>query len=220
MKNSRAFDLVVFDMDGTLLDSMGCLEDWIYRAVKPHCAPGLTPADITAAFGPTEKEIISRFVPAEFAQACLEDYYTIYEQEHVLRVSVYPEVDSLLKELRRIKFPAALCTGKSRRAVEISLHQLGWYDVFQTIVTGDDTRKFKPDPEGLNLILSQTRAARDRAIFIGDAPADIAAARNAGIKSGHAAWNHAASLLPPSVPAPDYRFSSPNGVSNLISKQY
>lgn len=215
MKNSRAFDLVVFDMDGTLLDSMGCLEDWIYRAVKAHSAPGLTPADITAAFGPTEKEIISRFVPAEFAQACLEDYYTIYEQEHVLRVSVYPEMDFLLNELRRAKFPTALCTGKSRRAVEISLHQLGWYDVFQTIITGDDTRKFKPDPEGLNLILAKTKAARDRAIFIGDSPADLAAARSAGLKSGHALWGAPGTPLPPGVAA-NFSLRTPQAVLPLL----
>jgi phosphoglycolate phosphatase/pyrophosphatase PpaX len=216
MKKPRAFDLIVFDMDGTLIDSMGCLEDWIYRAVKPYCAPGLKPADVSAAFGPTEKEIIARFVPADAVQACLESYYTFYEQEHVLRVRVYPEVDFLLKELRRTRVPTALFTGKSRRAVEMSLDQLGWCDIFQNIVTGDDIKRAKPDPEGLNTLLKQTAASPARTLYIGDSPSDIAAARNAGVKSGHARWGLASDIQPDGALPPDYKLTAPDGLSRLI----
>lgn len=215
MKNSRAFDLVVFDMDGTLVDSMDCLAEWIHRAIKGHCAPSVTPATITAAFGPTEKEIISRFVPPEYVQPCLEAYYDLYEQEHVLLVRVYPEIDFLLKELRRTKFPTALCTGKSRRAVEISLQQLGWYDIFQTIVTGDDTKRFKPDPEGLNLILKQTKATPGRTLFIGDSPSDIAAARNAGVRSCHAGWS-TPDIMVIDTPKPDFKALTPQYIARII----
>lgn len=209
------FDLIVFDMDGTLIDSMGCLEDWIYRAVKPYCAPGLTPADVSAAFGPTEKEIIARFVPADAVQACLESYYTFYEQEHVLRVRVYPEVDFLLKELRRMKVPTALFTGKSRRAVEMSLHQLGWDDVFQNIVTGDDIKRAKPDPEGLISLLNQTAASPARTLYIGDSASDIAAAANAGVLSAHARWC-CPGPLPADAPKPTYEFPTPQRLLSLL----
>ena len=139
----------------------------------------------------------------------------MYEQEHVLRVRVYADVDFLLKELRRTQVPTALFTGKSRRAVEISLEQLGWDDIFQTIVTGDDIKRFKPDPEGLNFILEKTKADPARAIYIGDSPSDIAAAHGAGIKSGHAQWgvDHYIGHIA------NYIFNTPNDILHHLLKR-
>jgi pyrophosphatase PpaX len=211
----RVFDLIVFDMDGTLVDSMDCLADWIYRAVKEHCPPTVTPASITAAFGPTEKAIISKFVPAELVGTCLQTYYDLYEQEHE-RMYVYPGIQPLINRMWCNKVPIALCTGKSRRAVDISLDLLQWDDVFKAIVTGDDTKEFKPDPEGLNLILQQTAADRSRTIFVGDSPADIRAASNAGVISGYAMWGLAE--IPPISEglAPNHRLLAPQDLSALL----
>jgi len=205
-----AFDLVIFDMDGTLVDSMGCLEDWIYRAVKAECPPSLMPAHISAAFGPTEERIIEKFVPAGRVAACLNAYYQLYEAEHD-RVYIYPGINELLGRIQLRGVPMALCTGKSRRAAEISLRLFGWEDHFKFIVTGDDTVRFKPDPEGLNLILAEFKTAPARTIFIGDSAADIVAADSAGVLSGHAQWGHPAPL-PPGTPSPAYTLLTPEAV--------
>lgn len=208
--NKTPFDLVIFDMDGTLVDSMGCLEDWLYRAVKAECPPSLMPAHISAAFGPTEQKIIEKFVPAGRVTACLNAYYDLYEAEHG-RVYIYPGINELLRQLQLRGVPLALCTGKSRRAVEITLDILGWEDRFKFIVTGDDTVRFKPDPEGLNLILAKFKTAPSRTIFIGDSAADIVAADSAGVLSGHAQWGHPAPL-PAGTPPPTYTFFTPQAV--------
>jgi len=211
---SNAFDLVIFDMDGTLMDSMACLADWLHRAVKDHCPPAVTPATITGVFGPTEKQIIAKFVSEDMVQPCLNAYYDLYEREHD-RIFVYPGIDKLLEAVRNQGIPMALCTGKSRRAVEISLKRLGWNSYFEVIITGDDTKRFKPDPEGLNLILSQIPAARHRTIFIGDSPADTEAARKAGIISGRAEWGLQGQI--PKVGAkPDYGFTTPQMAIDLL----
>ena len=208
------FDLIVFDMDGTLIDSMGCLEDWIYRAIKDHSAPSVNPAAVTAAFGPTEQRIIEAFVPADRAAACLDAYYALYEAEHG-RVVVYPGVDELLRQIRQRGIPMALCTGKSRRATEISLARLGWKDHFKFIVTGDDMARFKPDPDGLDQILSRGEFERSRSIFVGDTVADIAAAANAGMLSGHALWC-CPGPLPAGAPKPTYEFPTPQRLLSLL----
>lgn len=212
MKNS--FDLVIFDMDGTLLDSMGCLADWIHRAVKEHCPPSVTPASITAAFGPTERKIIEKFVAKDLVKPCLSAYHELYEREHE-RIYVYPGIDLLLRELHRKGIPLALCTGKSRRAVEISLDLLGWEDFFGEIITGDDTKIPKPDPEGLNLILERTKAARKRTIMIGDSPADTGAALNAGVAGGRAEWGKPGPL-PAGSAIPEYSFADPQDFLELF----
>lgn len=207
-------DLIVFDMDGTLVDSMGCLEDWIYRAIKDHCAPSVTPAAVTAAFGPTEPKIIEAFVPADKVAACLDAYYGLYEAEHD-RVVVYPGVGELLRQIGLRGTPMALCTGKSRRAVDISLARLGWENYFKFIVTGDDMARFKPDPDGLNQILSRGNFKRSRAIYIGDTLADMAAAAGAGILSGHARWCCPAPL-PVGAPKPSYELAAPRDLLALL----
>jgi len=212
--SNKAFDLVIFDMDGTLLDSMACLADWLHRAVKDHCPASVTPATITRAFGPTEKQIITQFVSKDLVQPCLDAYYDFYEREQD-RVFVYPGIDKLLEAVRNQGIPMALCTGKSRRAVEISLKRLRWSSYFKVIITGDDTTRFKPDPEGLNLILDQIPAARQRTIFIGDSPADTEAARKAGIISGRAEWG-LQEQVPKMIAQPDYGFATPQTVIALV----
>ncbi len=215
--SNKTFDLVIFDMDGTLLDSMTCLADWLHRAVKDYCLPSVTPATITSAFGPTEEQIITQFVSKDLVQQCLNAYYDLYAREHD-RVFVYPGIDKLLEAVRNQGIPMALCTGKSRRAVEISLVRLGWRPHFQTVITGDDTTRFKPDPEGLNLILGQILAARKRTIYIGDTAADTAAAVNAGVISGRAEWGTSGDMLPINA-HPDYRFATPHEAIDLLAAQ-
>jgi len=215
--SNKAFDLVIFDMDGTLLDSMVCLADWLHRAVKDNCPSPVTPAIITSAFGPTEEQIIEKFVSRDLVQPSLNVYYDLYEREHD-RIFVYPGIDKLLEAVRNQGIPIALCTGKSRRAVEISLDRLGWRSHFQAIITGDDTTRFKPDPEGLNLILAQIPVARKRTIFIGDSPADTEAANKAGIISGQAEWGTSENMLPMNA-QPDYRFAMSHEAINLFVAQ-
>lgn len=211
----KSFDLVIFDMDGTLFDSMGCLADWLHRAVKDHCPESVIPVTITGAFGPTEEQIITQFVSKDIVPQCLNAYYDLYEREHD-RVFVYPGIDKLLEAVRNQGIPMALCTGKSRRAVEISLERLGWSSYFQTVITGDDTKRFKPDPEGLNLILGQIPAARKRTIFIGDSSADTAAARNAAIISGRAEWG-LQGHVPMINPQADYRFKTAQAIIDMLT---
>ena len=213
--SAKPFDLIVFDMDGTLVDSMGCLADWLHRAVKAHCPSSVTPVTITKAFGPKEEKIIEQFVPKDLVKECLNAYYDLYEREHD-RVYVYQGINELLRQVQAQGIPMALCTGKSRRAVEISLDILGWESLFEIIITGDDTVRFKPDPEGLNLILGKAKASRGRTIFIGDAAADTGAARNAGIISGCVQWG-APELMPTENAHPDYLFATPQAVVDILS---
>jgi len=193
---------------------MGCLADWLHRAVKAHCPPSVTPATITKAFGPKEEKIIEQFVPKDLVRECLNAYYDLYEREHD-RVYVYPGINELLRQVQARGIPMALCTGKSRRATEISLARLGWKDHFKFIVTGDDMARFKPDPDGLDQILSRGEFERSRSIFVGDTVADIAAAANAGMLSGHALWC-CPGPLPAGAPKPTYEFPTPQRLLSLL----
>ncbi len=107
------------------------------------------------------------------------------------------------------------CTGKSRRAVEISLELMKWEEFFGEIITGDDTKNPKPDPEGANIILERTKAARKRTIFIGDGAADTGAARGAGIICGRAEWGKPGSL-PAGSAIPEYNFADPQDFLYLL----
>ena len=210
---SKVLDLVIFDLDGTLMDSMPCLGDWLGRAIMEYCPRPIKQAEIAASYGPPEQGIVAKFVPAAQVQACLDRYFSIYKSEHS-KVLAYPGITELLKELRRRGIATALCTGKGSKATYISLDHFGWRELLDVVVTGDDTKNFKPDPEGINLILGRLGADPRRTLFIGDTNADLGAAKSAGVLSGWAAWGA------PEADAKDYKadhhLASPQSVIALL----
>lgn len=209
-----ALKLIIFDLDGTLMDSMGVLGGWCLRAMGPYLPRPITMAELVAAYGPTERGIFARFVPAGKVDVCLKSYYEIYSAEHG-KIHVFPGINELFAELKRRGAAIALCTGKSRTATMISLTRFGWTGVFSTIITGDDTKRYKPDPEGLKIILGRLHADPATTMFIGDMPTDISAAKGAGVVSGWARWG-----VPNANPADykaDHVLAAPREVIALLN---
>lgn len=82
----------------------------------------------------------------------------------------------------------SIYTGKGRKAAIITLEELDIRKYFDLIVTGDDIISHKPSPEGIELFINKFNLKKDEVLMVGDAPADIKAARAAGIKVASVLW--------------------------------
>ncbi len=102
---------------------------------------------------------------------------------------LYPGIKNILERLKSKGIPLSIYTGKGRDAATITLKKLGIFNYFDLIVTGDDVKEHKPSVEGVNLFLEKFNLDKEKVLMIGDSPADINAARGAGIKIASVVWD-------------------------------
>lgn len=180
---------VLFDLDGTLIDTGPLYRETYRRAVAPHARQDLTPAEIRQDAPRCEMGFLRHVVRADAFEVCREAFYTHYEALHDRFFGgAYPGIPDVLDTIRARRHPLGIVTGKSRRAWEITLARttLGPFDV---LVFEDDVEHPKPDPAGIRLALEALRAPAASALYIGDSMQDIHAALAAGVRPVAAAWD-------------------------------
>lgn len=179
--------LAIFDLDNTLVDTMGAIEESFNVALGPHMGRHLPLKEIVSWFGPTEEVVLRQKAPPGKAAEVLADFQAAYD-ESMKRVAAYPGVMEMLERLSRAGVTLGLCTGKGRWTTECTLRHLGMNGLFASVLTGDDVKKNKPDPEPLLRIAQETGHALDATVMVGDALADVAAARAAGAMGVLVLW--------------------------------
>jgi HAD superfamily hydrolase (TIGR01509 family) len=171
------YDLVIFDLDGTILDSdesMALAFEKAYRKIYP-----------AAKKIPLHELQLRQGVP--FPKIAQElgwppDLSTAFKKESLAlidKVRLFPDVGTVLDVLHGMNIKLAILTGKDRERTLALLEQFSLVGLFAVIVCGDDPFRGKPFPDGLNHIIDAMGSCRERCVFIGDAPNDLAAARNA-----------------------------------------
>lgn len=179
----RPFDLLVFDWDGTLLDSV----DWIVECLQnAACESGLpVPTDVVArsVIGLSLDEALKAACPGidgERIGPLMDAYRRHFFTRQLTAADLFDGVSDMLGELRDAGFRLAIATGKARRGLDHALEQTGVGPLFETTRCADETAS-KPDPAMLYEILAVTGIAPHRTVMIGDSIHDLRMAANAGI---------------------------------------
>ena len=180
---------VLFDLDGTLIDTWNLYVRTMERTLKEICSEEI-PADQLATLRlNSEPRLLGYFVPPDEVgsahQRFLANYHTLHE---TCFGGVYPGVLTLLTSLRSHKFKTGIVTGKSRGAWEITRQhvRLGEFD---TLVCDEDVSTPKPDCEGLVKAMKNLDVSPSESIYVGDSKDDLEAATTAGIKFLAAEWS-------------------------------
>jgi phosphoglycolate phosphatase len=179
--------LLVFDLDGTLVDSVPDLTNSLNEILRERGYAGtLSPAEVKPMVGdgvPTlvARAFASRGGAAAEAAAALPRYVAIYEAVATQLTRPYPGVVATLAELRRRGYRCAVCTNKLQRATEVVLRELGLAAFFDGVAGGDRFSVRKPDAGHLLGLVGELRGRTDRAAMIGDSENDAAVAHNAGV---------------------------------------
>jgi pyrophosphatase PpaX len=188
----RQFSAVIFDLDGTLLDTFPAIVKAWNAAFVPLVGSEAPADEVVSHFGLPDERMITRAFPAnlndEERNAAFERYFVAYQAAHS-EIQPFAGVQELLRDLQTAQIPIGLMTGKGRRSLEITLDFFGWRSFFGNGVSGDDVEEQKPNSEGVLKVAQSLGVEAHRCAYIGDSPADIGAAQNSGMFSVVAGWH-------------------------------
>ena len=168
---------VLFDLDGTLLDSFSA-HFAAYQATFTHFGIATSLEHLLRVYSPNWLEVYRGMGLAEQHWSDADAIWLAEAARHTPQL--FPGAQELLEGLRQ-RFTLGLVTSGSSERVRRDLERNGLAGRFQVIITGGDVCQPKPDPEGLLNALGQLRVAPSQAIFVGDAAADAHMAQAAGV---------------------------------------
>jgi len=179
---------VLFDLDGTLVDTWWLYVEAYRRTLAPHFGRPLTMEDLRVLRPTSEIRLLHNAVGAEAAPAYHRAFIEHYGRLHAERCEgVYPGVPELLATLRGEERRLGLVTGKSRPAWEITAAHCA-LGPFEAVVTDEDVQRPKPDPAGLQLALAQLGVAPRDSLYVGDSLDDLGAAHATGMAFAGVLW--------------------------------
>jgi len=179
------YRLVVFDWDGTLMDSVGHIVASMQGAMTDMDLPVLAPEAIRNIIGLGMREAVHALFPDDRSDVFLErftgryrDYYFAPDAPQKL----FPGAERMLQALREEGYLLAVATGKSRHGLDHALSETGLDAMFHTSRTADETAS-KPDPRMLVEILAHLDVPPAAAVMVGDTEYDLDMASRAGMAS-------------------------------------
>jgi phosphoglycolate phosphatase len=198
MTTKTRFDLIVFDWDGTLMDSEAKIVNCI-AAAAADCGladPGRAASRHIIGLGLQEAlRALFPSVPASDRQRVAERYREHFLQHDQTETQLFPGVAAGLEELAEQGYLLAVATGKSRRGLQRVLEETGTEKLFIATRCADETSS-KPHPQMLHEILDVTGMTADRAVMVGDTTYDMQMARNAAMAGLAVSYGaHARELL-------------------------
>jgi HAD superfamily hydrolase (TIGR01509 family) len=172
----------IFDLDGTLVDSMPLVVAMFTHAVEPFRARPAPSEVLTQLGGPPEvciRRLLGPAAAASYAEA--NTRMLEYESEHFQEVRPFDGSRELLSSLLAGGVRLAIWTGRDRQSTVSILNGIGLARFFDALVCGDDLDSHKPDPAGLLLSIELLGVTTKEAIFVGDNDTDVEGGHAAGI---------------------------------------
>lgn len=176
------YQAVLFDLDGTLVDSYAALAEAVNHARRMHELGDLPPDQIRDLVGDGLEKLLQRaFELEEVPPSVREAFESRYDEICCGESRVLEGVEATLIELTRLGVPMAVCTNKPTGFSRKILDFLGLATHFRAIVGPDVAGARKPSAQHVLRTLEEADCDRRGALFVGDMPIDVEAARNSGI---------------------------------------
>lgn len=214
---------VIFDLDGTLLDTLEDLKDSVNYVLKMHNYKERTLEEIRNFVGRGIRVLMEKALPKDIAseefEICLSEFVKYYETNKQVKTRPYPGIMEVLKVLRDKNIKIGVVSNKFQSAVE-ALNAYYFQDYIPVAIGNQQGLKTKPAPDSVYLAAKQLGLAigHDKIYFVGDSEVDIMTAHNANIPIISVLWGFRtkAELLPHH---PDFFASTPQDILNLLNIQ-
>ena len=178
------YELIVFDMDGTILNTLDDLKNSTNYALALHHLPERTLEEIRSFVGNGIRTLIERAVPEGTSVPLMDqihkDFMSHYKLHSADFTRPYDGITDLLKELKARGFKTAVVSNKADPAVQDLCVQ--YFDGLFDLAIGERPEiAKKPAPDMVHLALQQMQVSKEKAVYIGDSDVDVATAQNSGL---------------------------------------
>lgn len=208
---------VIFDLDGTLIDTNDLIIDTFYHVINELLGRSPTEEELNHVYGKTLDEQME-FFSMERSHELVDAYKSYYRAHMDARTHLFEGVKDLLDDLAKMDIKVATVTNKGSRGVRHAFDKFDIGKYFEATISADDVSNGKPDPEGIFAVLNRLGVEAEEALFVGDSLNDISAAKKAGVLSVLVGWtlfheDHYSEF------GADFIINKPTGLLNLIKKQ-
>lgn len=184
-------DTIIFDLDGTLLNTLEDLKDSVNFALERNDLPYRKLSEIRAFVGNGIRLLVERAVPEntdkEKVDACFKDFCDYYKIHMEDKTAPYDGIVEMLKNVKASGFKTAIVTNKVDYAAQ-DLCKRMFGENIDFVVGSTDDRPNKPAPDGVFYAVEKLGSKLENTIFVGDADTDILTAKNAGLESIGVLW--------------------------------
>jgi phosphoglycolate phosphatase len=179
---------VIFDLDGTLIDSAGDIADALNLAMDEVGLRRFSDEEVRFMVGGGARVLVQRALAAQatepepgLSERLYSRFLATYLRASVARTTIYPGGLELLGGLAEQGTRLGVCTNKPAAITNDVLRKLELYDRFHAVVGATEGLPQKPDPAMIDVTLTALKASAQEAVVIGDSVADVGAARAAGV---------------------------------------
>jgi len=207
---------ILFDLDGTLLDTNELIIQSFQYTYQRHLNKHVSKEDIIKNFGEILKITLDRELGKDGEEG-IKTYRNFQIGKFEKLIEIHKGVKEGVVELHRQGYKLGVVTSRLNESALRGLNHFGLKDYFESIIGADDTDLHKPDPTPAFLALKQMGGKPEETILVGDSPYDILCGKNAGIISVVVGW----SALPMDVILkydPDYVVDSMEDLIKLLEK--
>ena len=177
-------ELVVFDVDGLMLDTESVWKEAFDKAGNKYGIPGLGDTLFPSLIGKRledEQELLDRLLPGDIQESLLNDWRQMGLSSLEKEVPVKPGLNEILDFLDAHHIKKAVATTTRRELTEERLRKIGVYDRFDYVLCGDEVKNRKPDPEIYLSVLHKMNTKAENAIVLEDSSVGVEAAYRASI---------------------------------------
>lgn len=204
---------VLFDMDGTLLDSSNTVPAAYAAAIRELGGGDHSAEEVIAYYGAGPAgALMAAMLGRETTDEDVERFH-VHLASRLDGTRTYAGIPEAIRGLVAAGVLTGVFTGATRRAAEIQLHHAGLLQLFHVLVGSDEIGAVKPSPDGIHVACSRLGISTIAAAYVGDAANDLLCARAAGAVAVAAGWGH---LFDPSAEA-DVTLAEPGDLLQLGS---
>lgn len=185
------YKAVIFDMDGTILNTLEDLKNATNYSLRQFGMPERSLEEVRMFVGNGIRKLVERAVPSGTSEEKIAQVFNVfleyYEIHSVDNTSPYPGILELVEKLKKSGIKTAVSTNKA----DVPAQELGreyFNGIFDLIVGQQDGLKVKPAPDSVNKILSILDIQKKDAIYIGDSDVDVQTAKNSGLDFIGVSW--------------------------------
>ncbi len=180
---------VLFDLDGTLIDSIRLIIDSYHHTLATHGIAPRTDAEWLAGIGtPLWVQFAEWAHDPATMDAMVATYRDYNLAHHDSRVTAYPGVVGMIQALRARKVRLGLVTSKNNSGARRGLRLIGIEETMEVVIGADDVQNPKPHPEPIHVAMDRLGVTAERTIYVGDSLHDMHSGRAAGVRTGAVLW--------------------------------